>query len=128
MNEEQYLSELEQLLMDVKVKDRLDILRDVSEYFTSGRLEGRSDEEMARELGEPSVLASELLASVDVEESISTRPAAVVKSSVVAFQSVLIQVQNAHKCSSPHHKTVMRMRRLRRRLIMGSSWISSGTL
>lgn len=101
MNEEQYLSELEQLLMNLKVKDRLDILRDVSEYFTSGRLEGRSDEELARELGAPSVLVSELLASVDIEESVSTRPPAVVKSSNVAFQSVLIQVQNAQVFVTP---------------------------
>lgn len=101
MTEEQYLSELERLLMKVSVKDRLDILRDVSEYFTSGRLEGKSDNEMASELGEPNVLASELLASVELEESEPTSKPAIVKSPTVAFHSVLIQVQNAHVTVAP---------------------------
>ena len=63
MTEEQYLLKLERLLMGMSVIERVDILRDVSEYFASGRVDGKTDAAMIEELGAPSALASELLES-----------------------------------------------------------------
>ncbi|TCI44293.1 MULTISPECIES: DUF4097 family beta strand repeat-containing protein [unclassified Exiguobacterium] len=96
MTEEQYLTELERLLMGISIIDRVDILRDVAEYFASGRLDGKSDEAMAEELGTPNMLASELLVSVDSIAAEPIAPPAIVQSPNVAFQHVSIRVQNAH--------------------------------
>lgn len=96
MTEEQYLTELERLLMGMNVIDRVDILRDVAEYFASGRIDGKSDEMMVEELGSPDMLASELLVSTDTPVTKPVASSAVVKSPNVAFQNVLIHVQNAH--------------------------------
>ena len=100
MTEEQYLLELERLLMGMSVIDRVDILRDVSEYFASGRHEGKSDEVLVRELGSPEAFAAELLDSVEVDSTTDELdravPPAIVKSPNVAFENVSIHVQNAH--------------------------------
>lgn len=95
MTEEQYLLELEQSLMGMSVIDRVDILRDVSEYFASGRHEGKTDVELVQELGSPEAFAAELFDSVekDVDKLLSP---SVVKSPNVAFSNISIQVQNAH--------------------------------
>lgn len=95
MTEEQYLLELERLLMGMSVIDRVDVLRDVSEYFASGRLDGKSDAAMVEELGTPSALASDLLGTV---EPLTTerKELAIVKSPNVAFRNVSINVLQAH--------------------------------
>lgn len=95
MTEEQYLTELERLLMGISVIDRVDILRDVAEYFASGRLDGKSDEAMIEELGTPEALASELIGSVEVPSDVRKEPA-IVKSPNVAFRNVSINVLQAH--------------------------------
>ncbi|MFY9856490.1 MAG: DUF4097 family beta strand repeat-containing protein [Exiguobacterium chiriqhucha] len=102
MTEEQYLLELERLLMGMSVIERIDILRDVSEYFASGRVDGKTDAAMIEELGAPSALASELLGSVDPSPDVRKEPA-VVKSQNVAFRNVSINVLQAHVQVVPSH-------------------------
>lgn len=101
MTEEQYLLELERLLMGMSVIERVDILRDVSEYFASGRADGKTDAMMIEELGAPSDLASELLGSIE-SSSVQKEPA-VVKSQNVAFCNVSINVLQAHVQVVPSH-------------------------
>lgn len=96
MTEQQYLLELEQLLMDVQEADREDILRDVAEYFASGRVEGKRDEDMIEELGTPEAFANELRETVQTLTTEPHEPTTVMKSSKVAFQNVSIKVKNAH--------------------------------
>ena len=96
MTEQQYLIELEQLLMDVQEADREDILRDVAEYFASGRIEGKQDADMIAELGTPQAFANELRETVQVLTTEHHEPTTVMKSSKVAFQNVSIKVKNAH--------------------------------
>ncbi|MCC5892789.1 DUF4097 family beta strand repeat-containing protein [Exiguobacterium sp.] len=102
MTEEQYLLELERLLMGMSVIERVDILRDVSEYFASGRLDGKSDAAMIEELGTPDALANELLGSVEPSSDVPKEPA-VVKSQNVAFRNVSINVLQAHVQVVPSH-------------------------
>lgn len=94
MTEEQYLLELERLLMGISVIERVDILRDVAEYFASGRLDGKSDAAMVEELGSPEALADELLGSVEPPADARKEPA-IVKSPNVAFRNVSIDVLQA---------------------------------
>lgn len=57
MTDEQYLVELEQLLMGIGVRARIEILQEVAMYFTRAELSGECADETVSRLGEPRVLA-----------------------------------------------------------------------
>lgn len=103
MTEEQYLGELERLLAGVSVIERVDMLRDVSEYFANGRADGKTDAAMIEELGRPETLAGELLGSTESSSEVSRKEPTVVKSQNVAFHNVSIDVLQAHVRVVPSH-------------------------
>lgn len=57
MTDEQYLLELEHLLMGIGVRARIEILQEVAMYFTRAELSGECADETVRRLGEPRALA-----------------------------------------------------------------------
>ena len=57
MTDEQYLLELEHLLMGIGVRARIEILQEVAMCFTRAELSGECADETVRRLGEPRVLA-----------------------------------------------------------------------
>jgi uncharacterized membrane protein len=61
-----YMHELKESLITRMPPDELaDILRDYESFFAAGREEGRSEEDIARELGSPAFLARTLLAELE---------------------------------------------------------------
>jgi uncharacterized membrane protein len=57
MKQSEFLKELEKALSALPEQDRQEILSEQREHFEAARAEGRTDEEIARGLGEPSQLA-----------------------------------------------------------------------
>lgn len=63
MKQSDYMHELkESLITRMPPEELADILRDYESFFAAGREEGRSEEDIARELGSPAFLARTLLA------------------------------------------------------------------
>ncbi|MDP5277097.1 DUF4097 family beta strand repeat-containing protein [Chengkuizengella axinellae] len=62
MNRNEFMNQLKLLLKDVHEIDRREILYDFSEHFDIGLENGKSEEELVRELGDPQVIAKDLLA------------------------------------------------------------------
>lgn len=61
MNRRDFIRELDQLLSELPDKERLDILADYTEIFLSGIQTGKTEEEIAEELGSPVRIASQVL-------------------------------------------------------------------
>ncbi|WP_332646515.1 DUF4097 family beta strand repeat-containing protein [Lysinibacillus sp. 54212] len=61
MTEQGFLQQLERALLKLNETEKKDIIRDFTEYFASGRAEGKQTSEMIAALGSPEELAVELL-------------------------------------------------------------------
>lgn len=59
MKKADFLRTLERNLLALPVQERRDILADFEEHFNSGQALGKSEEEVARELGDPQTLAGQ---------------------------------------------------------------------
>ncbi|WP_459202434.1 HAAS signaling domain-containing protein [Methanococcus sp. CF] len=64
MNKEEYLYKLSETLKSIPESEKQDILYDYNEYFENGALEGRSEEEISKSLGNP----EQVLESFDFEK------------------------------------------------------------
>ncbi|MBT2582836.1 DUF1700 domain-containing protein [Planococcus sp. ISL-109] len=53
MTENQFFQELETALTRLLQEERIDILQDIKEYFANGQADGKTDSEIAAELGAP---------------------------------------------------------------------------
>lgn len=60
MNQEQFLKELSILLQHLPAEEREDILYDYKEHFAIGLADGKSEEEICRNLGSPKLIVKEL--------------------------------------------------------------------
>lgn len=69
MHKEYFLLKLKYGLMSLPAEDRDEILAEYSAHFAFGEQQGRTEEEIARELGDPEELAVELLGARDEEDS-----------------------------------------------------------
>lgn len=67
MNKEQFLQEMEAMLVRLPEEERADIVRDYEEYFVAGMENGKTETEIATALGSPKKIARELLADYHVE-------------------------------------------------------------
>ncbi|WP_374020681.1 DUF1700 domain-containing protein [Paenibacillus thiaminolyticus] len=65
MHKEYFLLKLKYGLMSLPAEDRDEILAEYSAHFAFGEQQGRTEEEIARELGDPEELAVELLGARD---------------------------------------------------------------
>lgn len=93
MTEQQFLQQLEQALERLPAEERNDILQDIREYFANGRADGKSDSEIAAELGSPDAIAQELVDSFDFSKT--AVPAEKIDISKDKFDKVDIQSDNA---------------------------------
>ncbi|MBA2850830.1 putative membrane protein [Methanococcus maripaludis] len=64
MNKEEYLYKLSETLKSIPESEKQDIIYDYNEYFENGALEGRSEEEISKSLGNP----EQVLESFDFEK------------------------------------------------------------
>ncbi|NDI35995.1 DUF1700 domain-containing protein [Chengkuizengella sediminis] len=69
MSKNDFLNQLEFLLKDVYESDKNEILYDFLEHFDIGLSNGKSEEELVRELGDPKVIAKDLLADYRVTKA-----------------------------------------------------------
>ncbi|MBY7142701.1 DUF1700 domain-containing protein [Virgibacillus sp. NKC19-3] len=68
MNEEQFLKKMDVALKKLPDAERLDMLNDFREHFAIGKEEGKTEEEIANNLGTPNQIAKELLATYYLEK------------------------------------------------------------
>lgn len=92
MTEQQFLQELETALHQLPIEERNDIFQDIREYFSNGRKDGKTDSEIAAELGAPAVIAKELVSSYDFS-NMEAAPKTV-ELSKDEFDKVDIQIDN----------------------------------
>ena len=69
MNKEAYLAELEKRLGALSAEERAELLADYAAHFEHGRADGRTDEEIARRLGPPLLVAREILYQLSVDRA-----------------------------------------------------------
>lgn len=69
MNKEAYLNELLQYLKPLPPDERADILADYTEHFAQAEFSGRSEEEVILRLGEPRLVAREVLAQTQIQKA-----------------------------------------------------------
>lgn len=72
MNKEHFMIELKLSLRDLSETERQAVMEDYAEHFETGLLEGKSEEQIAKELGQPRQLAKDILASYGVEPKIKS--------------------------------------------------------
>lgn len=68
MNKEQFLEQLSGHLRKLSEEEQNDILYDYKEHFQVGIEEGKTEEQIVKELGSPRVIAKEILASSRLDE------------------------------------------------------------
>ncbi|WP_394121956.1 DUF4097 family beta strand repeat-containing protein [Planococcus donghaensis] len=99
MTENQFLHELETALKQLPQEERNDILQDIREYFANGKADGKTDDEIAAELGSPEAIANELIESFDFSQAGFT--AATNELTEDEFDKVDIQLDNGTLYISP---------------------------
>ncbi len=94
MNEQQFLLQLDQYLQKLNVGERADIRRDFEEYFESGRMEGKTTEEIIASLGSPEKIAEDLLVAYD--ESDFVQEVVEVIEHSVGYHKIEVDVDSAN--------------------------------
>ncbi len=94
MNEQQFLLQLDQYLQKLNEGERADIRRDFEEYFESGRMEGKTTEEIIASLGSPEKIAEDLLVVYD-EADFVQEVVEVIEHSV-GYHKIEVDVDNAN--------------------------------
>jgi uncharacterized membrane protein len=64
-----YLAELEKRLGALSAEERAELLADYDTHFEHGRANGKTEEEVARRLGSPQLVAREILYQLSVDEA-----------------------------------------------------------
>ncbi len=77
MNKQLYISELKRKLVSLKQSAKLEILADIEEHFDNGEAMGKTQEQVAKELGAPSELAAQYLQQAEEGEKLSVSTGAV---------------------------------------------------
>src|SRR3982750_3460727 len=94
MNEQQFLLQLDQYLLKLNEGERADIRRDFEEYFESGRMEGKTTEEIIASLGSPEKIAEDLLVAYD--ESDFVQEVVEVVEHSVGYHTIQVDVDSAN--------------------------------
>lgn len=68
MNQDKFLSALNQHLNRLSQDERQDILQDFQEHFSNGLADGKTEEEISDSLGSPGQIAKEMLATYHFEK------------------------------------------------------------
>lgn len=73
MGRSEFLKQLEASLVKIPERDRQDMLYDFEEHFTIGLENGKSEEEVVKELGDPLMIAKDLIADYRIIEAENNR-------------------------------------------------------
>lgn len=88
MTRREFMDELGALLGGLPDKERLDILADYTEHFLMGVKQGKSEHEIAESLGNPRLLAKELLAGYRIDQAESNASVGNMTRAVIATISL----------------------------------------
>ena len=88
MNKQEYMAELNRMLGRLPREEREDILADYRDHFAAGLEAGKTEEEIARDLGNPETLARNFTADYAVKEAEENRSAGNILKAVVAIISL----------------------------------------
>ncbi len=69
MNKKEFLDNLSKYLRGIPGEDEKDIISDFEEHFEMGKKEGRTEEDLAKSLGDPKALANQLKANIMVAQA-----------------------------------------------------------
>ena len=69
MNKKEFLDNLSKYLRGIPGEDEKDIISDFDEHFEMGKKEGRTEEDLAKSLGDPKALANQLRANIIVAQA-----------------------------------------------------------
>ena len=69
MNKKEFLDNLSKYLRGIPGEDEQDIISDFEEHFEMGKNEGRTEEDLAKSLGDPKALANQLKANIMVVQA-----------------------------------------------------------
>lgn len=73
MTKEGFLQTLERSLQKLKEHERKEILYDFEEHFAAGLAEGKTEAEIAKELGDPKLIAKEILVDYRIAQAETDR-------------------------------------------------------
>lgn len=73
MTREQFMNELYRFLSVLPVIERREVMSDYEEYFDIGKSEGRSENEIAESLGDPELIAKQLIENLPAENFIDDK-------------------------------------------------------
>lgn len=88
MTKVQFFNELEQMLHKVPEQDRQEILYDFKEHFAAGLAEGKREEDIVTELGNPKTIAKELLLDYRIEQAEKEKSAKHIVQAIMATVSL----------------------------------------
>lgn len=88
MNKDNYLKILKKHLGQINNDERQDILNEYETHFLSGKQEGKSEEQISHELGNPKSIAKELKATVAVERAKSNNSISNIFSAMIAVMGL----------------------------------------
>ena len=72
MNKRDFINELYALLKPLGEVERRDIIRDFEEHFAAGYENGKTDEQICKELGTPKQVAAQYLTPAQMQESLNS--------------------------------------------------------
>lgn len=90
MNKDNYLKILNKNLGRIDNNEKRDILNEYETHFLSGKQEGKSEERISQELGNPKSIAKELKATVAVEKAKSNNSVSNIFSAIIAVMGLSI--------------------------------------
>jgi len=84
MNKKEFINKLSSYLGGIPGEDRQDVINDFEEHFKEGLAEGRTEENIAKSLGDPKSLANQFKASILVNQAERTTSPANITRAVFA--------------------------------------------
>ena len=88
MNKDHYLKLLKRYLGHINNDEKQDILNEYETHFYSGKQEGKSEEQISQELGNPKSIAKELRATAAVERAKSNSSISNIFSAIIAVMGL----------------------------------------
>lgn len=95
MGRNEFMKKLEAYLSKVPEHDRKDMLYDFEEHFTMGMESGKTEEEVVAELGNPQIIAKDLIADYQItraetDQSVSNMSRAIFATISLSFFNIVI--------------------------------------
>ena len=75
MDKKNFMEKIKKNLKSLPAKEIEDILNDLEEYFEVGKERGRTEEEIANSLGDPKILARQIIAESYIKKAEQTASA-----------------------------------------------------